>query len=81
MTQSKYFKHPSAGEIVQATISKCCGTSVSFINGKVEGNKVTPRRCYCNNCKQDTEPIKKDYWIITDAGKYRRLDKTTNALQ
>ena len=69
--KAKYLKHPEAGKIVQGTYSKCCNTSVSFHFD----TKKQMRICTCNHCKQETEPVKKDTWTITDEGKYRPINK------
>lgn len=61
-------------EIIQGTISKCCGTSVSANNGTMKDGQFIPFHYTCNNCKKETEAVKKDMWVITDKGKYKALN-------
>lgn len=64
-----------AGDIIQGTISKCCGTSVSSVYGRTDTKTgdFIPFHYTCNNCKKPTEAIKKDMWVITDKLKYKAL--------
>lgn len=69
MKYSKDFPHPETGKIIKATMSKCCNCSVSHITGN-------PKKSHykCNNCGNETTPFKKDMWVITETGQYRKLE-------
>lgn len=60
--------------LVNGTISKCCGTSVSSINGKFNYKGIWEDFHYiCNRCRKKTEAIVKPLWILTDKLKYKRI--------
>ena len=73
LTWGKDCPHPDAGKIVQATLSSCCNTSTSSISGYDKYGQHKPHHFFCNKCKKDCKEIKVDYWVITEAGKYRKI--------
>ncbi len=62
-----------AGDIIQGTISKCCNTSVSPINGYNMNGEYISHHYVCNKCKKRTEATKKDMWVITETLKYKTI--------
>jgi hypothetical protein len=67
------------GLFVEATLSKCCNTSVSSINGSTNAidllKGANPSHHYiCNKCKKETQINKIPYWELTTNNKYRELN-------
>ena len=67
------------GVFIEATLSKCCNTSVSSYNGATNQIDIlrgaNPLHHYrCNKCKKETEAKKVPYWELTTNNKYREIN-------
>lgn len=70
MKYSTEFPHPDTGNIVNATLSECCNTSVSF-NPQKKGQG--PPYYTCNKCRKVTLIKVVPYWEITKGGHYKPI--------
>ena len=62
------------GQLINGTISQCCQSSCSTINGHYNfQNKWIDFHYLCNKCKKETKVIIKPMWIIIDKLKYKPL--------
>lgn len=64
----------NSGRQIKGTISKCCGISVSTVQGGFNRYGIWEDFHYiCNRCRKKTEAIVKPLWILTDNLKYKRI--------